>query len=58
MLVLTRRENERIVIDGRITVTVVRVQGDRIRIGIEAPQEVPIMRGELLASAAEAVTAA
>ena len=58
MLVLTRRENERIVIDGRITVTVVRVQGDRIRIGIEAPQEVPIMREELLAKVAEAVTAA
>lgn len=58
MLVLTRKENEGIVIDGRITVTVVRVQGNRIRIGIEAPQEVPIMREELLASAAEAVTAA
>jgi carbon storage regulator len=58
MLVLTRRENERIIIDGRITITVVRVQGDRIRIGIEAPQEVPIMREELLAKVAEAVTAA
>ena len=58
MLVLARRENERIVIDGRITITVVRVQGDRIRIGIEAPPEVPIMREELLAKVAEAVTAA
>ena len=57
MLVLTRKENERIVIDGWITVTVVRVQGNKIRLGIEAPQEVPIMREELIASVAEAVTA-
>jgi carbon storage regulator len=58
MLVLTRRENERIIIDGRITVTVVRVEGNKIRLGIEAPHEVPIMREELLAKVAEAVTAA
>jgi len=58
MLVLTRKLNESIVIDGRITVTVVRVQGDKIRIGIEAPKEVPIMREELIAPRAEAVTAA
>jgi carbon storage regulator len=58
MLVLTRRENERIIIDGRITVTVVRVEGNKIRLGIEAPHEVPIMREELLASVAEVVTAA
>jgi carbon storage regulator len=58
MLVLTRKENERIVIDGRIIVTVVRVQGDKIRLGIEAPREVPIMREELLAAVAETVTAA
>ena len=57
MLVLTRKENERIIIDGRITVTVVRVQGDKIRLGIEAPQEVSIMREELIASVAKAVTA-
>lgn len=55
---LTRRESERIIIDGRITVTVVRVQGDRIRLGIEAPPEVRIMREELLAKVAEVVTAA
>ncbi len=58
MLVLTRRENQRIVIDGRITVTVLEVRGNRIRIGIEAPQEVSVMREELLTAAAEAVTAA
>ena len=57
MLVLTRRENERIVIDGRITLTVIRVQGDRIRIGIEAPPEIVVMREELLASAAKAASA-
>jgi carbon storage regulator len=39
-------------------VTVVRVQGDRIRLGIEAPPEVRVMREELLAAIAKAVTAA
>ena len=58
MLVLTRKENERIMIGDHITVTVVRVQGDRIRLGIEAPPEVRVMREELLAAIAKAVTAA
>jgi carbon storage regulator len=48
MLVLSRRQNERIVIDGRITVTVVAVRGNRVRVGIEAPKEVAVLRGELL----------
>ncbi len=47
MLVLSRRESERIVIDGRITVTVVAVHGNRVRVGIEAPKEVAVLRGEL-----------
>lgn len=46
MLVLSRRENETIII-GNVTVTVVRVCGDRVRLGIEAPPEVPVRRGEL-----------
>ena len=41
MLVLSRHENESIVIDGRIKITVVRISDDRIRLGIEAPKEVP-----------------
>ena len=50
MLVLTRKLGERIVIDGRITVTVVRVQGHHIQLGIEAPKEIPIKREELIRS--------
>jgi carbon storage regulator len=50
MLVLTRRPGERIVIDDRITVTVLEVQGNRIRLGIEAPKEIPILREELVRS--------
>ena len=50
MLVLTRKPGERIVIDDRITVTVLSVEGNRIRLGIEAPKEIPIMREELLGS--------
>ena len=47
MLVLSRKKKESIVIDGRITVTVVHVQGNTIRLGIEAPREVSIRRHEL-----------
>lgn len=48
MLVLTRKPQERIQIGDSITLTVVRVQGQSVRIGIEAPQEVAIRRGELV----------
>ena len=51
MLVLTRKPGERIVIDDRITVTVLEAQGNRIRLGIEAPKQIPIMRAELIGSA-------
>lgn len=47
MLVLTRRLKERIVIDETTVVTVLRIDGDRVRVGIEAPREVPIRRAEL-----------
>lgn len=54
MLALTRKVGERIVIGDAITVTVVDVKGDSVRISIEAPKEVRILRGELLdATAAE-----
>ena len=48
MLVLTRKRNESIVIDGDITVTVVEVRGDRVRLGIAAPRHVPVHREEIL----------
>jgi carbon storage regulator len=49
MLVLSRKSDERIVIDGRIIVTVVEIRGQQVRLGIEAPSEIPIMREEILA---------
>lgn len=47
MLVLTRKPGERIVIAENIVVTVVEVKGDNIRIGIDAPREVKVYRGEI-----------
>jgi carbon storage regulator len=48
MLVLTRKAGERIVIDDSIVVEVLEVQGNRVRLGIQAPQGVTILREELL----------
>lgn len=47
MLILSRKVNESIVIDGRIIVKVVRVEGDQIKLGIEAPRDVPVHRQEV-----------
>jgi carbon storage regulator len=47
MLVLTRRLNETIVINGNITITVVAVQGNKVRLGITAPPSVPVDRQEV-----------
>jgi len=47
MLVLSRRESERIKLGDAIVVTVIRVSGDRVRIGIDAPAEVRVLREEL-----------
>jgi len=47
MLVLMRRPDESIVIDGHIRITVVSVKGDKVRIGIEAPPEVRVDRQEV-----------
>ncbi len=47
MLVLSRRETERIQLGESIVVTVVRVSGDRVRLGIEAPSDIKVMRAEL-----------
>jgi carbon storage regulator len=49
MLVLSRKLNETIVIDGNIRVTVVGIRGSQIRLGIEAPSSVGIFREELCA---------
>ena len=47
MLVLSRKVGEKLVIDGNITVEVVRIRGNRITLGIVAPSDVKILRGEL-----------
>ena len=47
MLVLSRKSNESIIIDGNITVSVLRVDNDNVRIGVEAPLEIPVMRKEI-----------
>ena len=47
MLVLTRHKNESIQIGGGITIVVVDIRGDRVRLGIEAPRDTSIHRGEL-----------
>lgn len=47
MLVLSRKEDQVIVIDGRIRVRVVEIRGSQVRLGIEAPQEVTIFRAEI-----------
>lgn len=48
MLVVTRKAGEEISIaDGLITITVVRIQGDRVRVGINAPTDIPVHRKEI-----------
>ena len=47
MLILSRKPGESIVIDGRICVKVVRVEGDAVKIGIEAPSDIPVHRQEV-----------
>jgi carbon storage regulator CsrA len=47
MLVITRKAMQRLYIGDEICVTVVRLEGGQVRLGIEAPREVTILRGEL-----------
>lgn len=47
MLVLSRKKNEAIVINSEITVTIVEIRGDKVRLGIVAPKEIPVHRQEV-----------
>ena len=47
MLVLSRKHNESIIIGDDITVMVVDIRGDKVRLGVEAPKEVPVHRREV-----------
>jgi carbon storage regulator len=48
MLILTRKVDQAIVIQGNIMVTVLRVERDRVKLGISAPEEITVLREELL----------
>ena len=47
MLVLSRKSKEKIVIDDKITITVIKIKGNTVRLGIEAPADINIKRIEL-----------
>ena len=47
MLVLSRKRNEQIVIGEKIVITIVDIRGDKVRLGVEAPNDVPVHRREV-----------
>jgi carbon storage regulator len=47
MLVLSRKPGEKLVIDNNITITVLEVVGNRVKLGVQAPNSVRVLRGEL-----------
>lgn len=55
MLVLSRKVQEEIVIGDAIRVVVLKVEGNRVRLGIEAPEGVKLLRGELVSAEAPAL---
>ena len=57
MLVLSRKKNESIVINNEITIVVVEMRGDKVRLGVEAPKEVPVHRREVYDAIKKAVDA-
>ncbi|MBO6141499.1 MAG: carbon storage regulator CsrA [Ruminococcus sp.] len=53
MLILSRKKGESLVIGGDIEITVVEVSGDKVRLGINAPSDVSVLRAELKQTADE-----
>lgn len=47
MLVLTRKKDQSLIIGDEIVITVVEIRGDKVRLGIQAPQDVPVHRQEV-----------
>ena len=56
MLVLTRKENESLIIGDNIKLTILSVKGGQVRVGIEAPLDVSVQRGELILKANDSKT--
>ena len=56
MLVLSRNTDESIVIGNDITITVVAIRGDKVRLGIDAPKEIPVHRLEVYQAIAKQQT--
>ena len=57
MLVLSRKKNERIVIGKDVSVSVVEIRGDKVRLGVDAPKEVPVHRQEVADAIAREIAA-
>lgn len=53
MLVLRRKTGEALVINGAVTVTVLAVEGERVKLGVNAPEQVVVLRGELIDAEAQ-----
>lgn len=51
MLILHRKKGESIVINDNIKITIVDVGGEKVKIAVEAPKEIPVLRTELIAAA-------
>jgi len=56
MLALSRKKNEALIINNNVEITILEVKGDQVKIGIEAPREVPIYRKEVYLQIQEANT--
>ena len=54
MLALTRKKNEAIVINNNIEISILEIKGDQIKIGINAPKEIPVYRREIYLQIQEA----
>lgn len=58
MLALTRKKGESLVLNNNIEVTVLEIRGDQVKLGIDAPKEIPVYRKEVYAQIEEANKAA
>jgi carbon storage regulator len=53
VLILTRKLEQGIVIDGQVVVRLLAIEGERVKIGVEAPRSIPVLREELLREVAD-----